>query len=103
MLTQTNGDKTNKSVIESHIDKMMKIIAVMGATGRTGRPFVAKALDVGHHVKALVRHADAAKDLAEGKQTGSLEIIPGDIDNQQGFFVNTVHHIFFFSFLPSSI
>lgn len=35
---------------------------VLGATGRTGVHFVAKALDQGHEVTALVRRADATVD-----------------------------------------
>ncbi|MGA7050796.1 MAG: NAD(P)H-binding protein, partial [Mycobacterium sp.] len=35
---------------------------VLGATGRTGVPFVKKALDQGHQVTALVRRADANVD-----------------------------------------
>ena len=35
---------------------------VLGATGRTGVRFVAKALDQGHQVTALVRRADASVD-----------------------------------------
>lgn len=35
---------------------------VLGATGRTGRLFVTKALDQGHQVTALVRRADATVD-----------------------------------------
>ena len=35
---------------------------VLGATGRTGVPFVKKALDQGHQVTALVRRADATID-----------------------------------------
>jgi uncharacterized protein YbjT (DUF2867 family) len=35
---------------------------VLGATGRTGVPFVKKALDQGHQVTALVRRADATVD-----------------------------------------
>ena len=34
----------------------MSIIAVFGATGRTGLPLVKKALDAGHTVRALVRN-----------------------------------------------
>jgi putative NADH-flavin reductase len=35
---------------------------VLGATGRTGLPFVKKALDQGHQITALVRRADATVD-----------------------------------------
>ena len=40
---------------------IMKFL-VLGATGRTGVPFVKNALDHGHQVTALVRRADAAVD-----------------------------------------
>jgi uncharacterized protein YbjT (DUF2867 family) len=40
---------------------IMKFL-VLGATGRTGVPFVKKALDQGHQVTALVRRADASVD-----------------------------------------
>ena len=45
---------------------------VLGATGRTGVPFVKKALDQGHHVTALVRRADAAVD-------SRAQIVSGDV------------------------
>ncbi len=48
-------------------------IAVLGATGRTGRPLVAELLRRGHHVTALVRApADAA--LPDG-----VELVAGDV------------------------
>ena len=34
----------------------MATIAIFGATGRTGRPLVQKALDAGHTIRALVRN-----------------------------------------------
>jgi putative NADH-flavin reductase len=46
MFVQTN----NKTSIS------MSIIAVFGATGRTGKPFVEKALAAGHTVRALARN-----------------------------------------------
>ncbi|NEN04685.1 SDR family oxidoreductase [Diaminobutyricibacter tongyongensis] len=45
---------------------------VLGATGRTGVPFVKKALDQGHQVTALVRRAGAAVDPR-------AQIISGDV------------------------
>lgn len=45
---------------------------VLGATGRTGVPFVKKALDQGHQVTAFVRRADAAVDPR-------AQIVTGDV------------------------
>lgn len=45
---------------------------VLGATGRTGVPFVTKALDQGHQVTALVRRADANVDPR-------AQIVSGDV------------------------
>lgn len=45
---------------------------VLGATGRTGVPFVKKALDQGHQVTALVRRADASVDPR-------AQIVSGDV------------------------
>ena len=45
---------------------------VLGATGRTGVPFVKKALDQGHQVTALVRRADANVD-------SRAQIVRGDV------------------------
>lgn len=45
---------------------------VIGATGRTGVPFVKKALDQGHQVTALVRRADATVDPR-------AQIVSGDV------------------------
>ena len=45
---------------------------VLGATGRTGVPFVKKALDQGHQVTALVRRADATVDPR-------AQIVSGDV------------------------
>jgi uncharacterized protein YbjT (DUF2867 family) len=49
----------------------MKLL-VLGATGRTGVPFVKKALDQGHQVTALVRRADATVDPR-------AQIVSGDV------------------------
>jgi putative NADH-flavin reductase len=45
---------------------------VLGATGRTGVPFVKKALDQGHQVTALVRRPDATVDPR-------AQIVSGDV------------------------
>lgn len=45
---------------------------VIGATGRTGVPFVKKALDQGHQVTALVRRSDAKVDPR-------AQLISGDV------------------------
>ena len=50
---------------------IMKFL-VLGATGRTGVPFVKKALDQGHQVTALVRRADATVDPR-------AQIVSGDV------------------------
>ena len=51
--------------------KIMKFL-VLGATGRTGVPFVKKALDQGHQVTALVRRADSRVDPR-------AQIVSGDV------------------------
>lgn len=55
---------------------MQNTIALFGATGRTGKLFLAKALSAGYHVKALVRNA-AKLDV---KHT-NLTLITGDVLN----------------------
>lgn len=45
---------------------------VLGATGRTGAPFVKKALDQGHQVTVLVRRADAEVDPRAQILVGSV-------------------------------
>jgi uncharacterized protein YbjT (DUF2867 family) len=50
---------------------IMKFL-LLGATGRTGVPFVKKALDQGHQVTALVRRADATVDPR-------AQIVSGDV------------------------
>lgn len=54
----------------------MTTIAVFGATGRTGRPFVEKALAAGHTVRALVRNP--AKMTTKHK---NLYLVKGDALN----------------------
>jgi len=51
----------------------MSTIAVLGATGRTGRIFVQEAVRRGHTVKALVRNSNARKDFPPG-----VSVIQGD-------------------------
>jgi uncharacterized protein YbjT (DUF2867 family) len=55
----------------SRKQNIMKFL-VIGATGRTGVPFVKKALDQGHQVTALVRRADANVDPR-------AQIVSGDV------------------------
>lgn len=50
----------------------MSTIAIFGATGRTGRPLVKKALDAGHSVRALVRNPQKLT-----LQHPNLTVIPG--------------------------
>ena len=52
----------------------MKKIALFGATGQTGQPFLQKALEAGYSVKALVR---SPEKLAS--QSDRLEVIQGDV------------------------
>lgn len=52
----------------------MSVIALFGATGRTGRRVLVRALAAGHEVRALVR------DPAElGVAHDRLTVIPGDV------------------------
>ena len=51
----------------------MSTVAVLGATGRTGRIFVQEAVRRGHTVKALVRNINAKKDFPQG-----VNVIQGD-------------------------
>ncbi|WP_353807616.1 NAD(P)-dependent oxidoreductase [Agromyces sp. SYSU T00194] len=51
----------------------MAHIAVLGATGRTGREIVVRALAKGHHVTALVRRPDAL-----GVEDEHLSVVVGD-------------------------
>lgn len=55
-------------------EAMQMRIAVFGASGRTGRPLVAQALEEGHAVTALVRDP-ARLDLAHGR----LRLVRGDV------------------------
>ncbi len=52
-----------------------KVIAVLGATGGTGREFVKQALARGHHIKALVRNPKKINDIKDK----NLEVIETDI------------------------
>jgi putative NADH-flavin reductase len=54
-------------------------IAVLGATGRTGRPLVERALDRGHEVVAFVRDASTL-DLADER----LTVVEGDAYEGRG-------------------
>lgn len=53
-------------------------IAVLGATGRTGREFVAQALAAGHEVVAFVRRPEAVDSQER------LTIIGGQLTDQDG-------------------
>ena len=55
----------------------MSTVAVLGATGRTGRIFVQEAVRRGHIVKALVRNIDAKKDFPQG-----VNVIQGDATDE---------------------
>jgi len=54
----------------------MKTIALFGGSGKTGQPFLEKALEAGYRVKALAR--TPSKIPQQSKQ---LEVIPGDVLN----------------------
>ena len=53
-------------------------LAVIGATGRTGREIVSRALALGHDVSALARPGVA---LSTPPSRGSLVVVRGDIDD----------------------
>nr|XP_006813855.1 PREDICTED: flavin reductase (NADPH)-like [Saccoglossus kowalevskii] len=53
-------------------------IAVLGATGRTGIPFVRQALDQGHHVVAVVRNPSKLTVQHE-----NLQIVTADIFSEE--------------------
>ena len=55
----------------------MTTLALLGATGKTGRHFLADALDEGYQVKALVRDPAALTD-----ETPNLTIVPGNALNE---------------------
>ena len=55
----------------------MRTIAVLGATGRTGRIFVQEAVRRGHTVKALVRNVNARHDFPPG-----VKVIHGDATDE---------------------
>ena len=55
----------------------MSTIAVLGATGRTGRIFVQEAVRRGHTVKAVVRSVNARQDLPPG-----VTMIQGDATDE---------------------
>jgi len=50
-------------------------LAILGATGRTGRPLVDQALDAGHRVTALVRNPTKLT-----RQSPNLTIMQGSLD-----------------------
>jgi len=54
----------------------MKKIALFGATGQTGQPFLQKALAAGYAVKALVRSPENIT-----QQSDHLEVFKGDVLN----------------------
>ena len=51
-------------------------LAILGATGRTGRCIAKQALGLGHDVKVLVRNADKLEDLRS-----AVEVCAGDATN----------------------
>jgi putative NADH-flavin reductase len=54
-------------------------IAVLGASGRTGVPFVRQALEAGHHVTALSRSKSKLESkLGAAASTKNLRIVEGD-------------------------
>ncbi len=55
----------------------MSTVAVLGATGRTGRIFVQEAVRPGHAVKALVRSVNARQDFPPG-----VTVIQGDATDE---------------------
>ncbi len=55
----------------------MSTVAVLGATGRTGRIFVQEAVRRGHTVKAFVRNVNARKDFPQG-----VNVIQGDATDE---------------------
>ncbi|HKM56989.1 MAG TPA: NAD(P)H-binding protein, partial [Isosphaeraceae bacterium] len=55
----------------------MSTVAVLGATGRTGRIFVQEAVRRGHIVKALVRNVNARQDFPPG-----VNVIQGDATDE---------------------
>lgn len=58
----------------------MKIL-ILGATGRTGRLFIRKALEEGHAVTAYVRTPDKARTLLGAHP--NLTITPGDLNDAE--------------------
>jgi len=56
----------------------MSTVAVLGATGRTGRIFVQEAVRRGHTVKALVRNVNAPHDFPPG-----VKVIQGDATDER--------------------
>ena len=57
---------------------MSFVIALFGGSGKTGREFLALALQQGHRVQALVRQPDLFPE-----QHPNLTVIPGDVLNAQ--------------------
>ena len=55
----------------------MSTVAVLGATGRTGRIFVQEAVRRGHTVKALARSFNARQDFPPG-----VTVIQGDATDE---------------------
>lgn len=53
---------------------MSSVIALFGASGKTGREFLALALQRGHRVRALVRRPDQFS-----VQHPNLTVVPGDV------------------------
>jgi len=56
----------------------MNTVAVLGATGRTGKIFVKEAVKRGYTVKALVRNVNARQDFPQG-----VKVIQGDATDER--------------------
>lgn len=63
-------------------------ITILGATGKTGKEFVPKALAAGHNVRALVRNLVSATELfaPNMNEKGKLTFIEGDISSDDSIF-----------------
>ena len=55
-------------------------IAVIGASGNTGRVVAELALDNGHELRAVARNPDSLTELRDR----GAEIVPADLDDHEG-------------------